>query len=67
VTLETILLLARALAVENRVPEPAELNEALQMPLSLYWGEVLPTVSEFAAAPSSPATQVVQKLQKMAG
>jgi hypothetical protein len=67
VTLETIVLLARALAVENRVPEPAELNEALQMPLSLYWGEVLPTVSEFAAAPSSPATQVVQKLQKMAG
>jgi hypothetical protein len=55
-----------ALAVENRVPEPAELNEALQAPLSLYWGEVLPAISEFAALPSSPATQIAQKLQKIA-
>jgi hypothetical protein len=65
-TLETILLLGQALAVENRVPEPAELNEALQAPFSLYWGEVLPAISEFALTPSSPATQVAKTLQKMA-
>ena len=65
-TLETILLLGRALAVENCVPEPAELNEALKEPLSLYWGEVLPAISEFATVPSSPATQLAQKLQKIA-
>ena len=65
-TLETILLLGRALAVENRVPEPAELNEALKAPLSFYWGEVLPAISEFAVTPSLPATQVAQKLQKIA-
>jgi superfamily II DNA/RNA helicase len=66
-TLETILLLARAFAVENRVPEPAELNEALQAPLSLYWGDVLPAISEFAVTASSPPTQVVKTLQKIAG
>jgi hypothetical protein len=65
-TLETILLLGRALAVENRVPEPAEPNEALQAPLSLYWGEVLPAISEFAVTSSSLATPVAKMLQKMA-
>jgi hypothetical protein len=65
-TLETVLLLGRALAVENRVPEPAELNEALQAPLSLYWSEALPAISEFAVAPSSPASQAVKALQKIA-
>jgi superfamily II DNA or RNA helicase len=65
-TLEAIILLGRALAVENRVPEPAELNETLQAPLSLYWGEVLPAISEFTATPSASAIQIAQKLQKIA-
>jgi hypothetical protein len=52
--------------VENRVPEPAELDEALQAPLSHYWGEALPAISEFAVTPSSSAAQVAQKLQKIA-
>jgi superfamily II DNA or RNA helicase len=64
--LETILLLGRAIAVANRVPEPAELNEALQAPISIYWGEALPAISEFATTPSSPATQVAERLQKIA-
>jgi hypothetical protein len=64
--LETILLLGRAIAVANRVPEPAELNEALQAPISIYWGEALPAISEFATTPSSPATQVAETLQKIA-
>jgi hypothetical protein len=49
------------------VPEPTEVNHALQAPLSHYWGEVLPAISEFAVTPSSPATEVAQKLQKMTG
>lgn len=65
-SLETILLLGRALAVENRAPEPAELAEALQAPLSLYWGEALPAISEFATTPFSPADQVARALQKIA-
>ncbi|MGH7826167.1 MAG: SNF2-related protein, partial [Candidatus Binatia bacterium] len=65
-SMETILLLAQALAVENRVPEPAELKQALQNPMSLYWGEALPAISEFAATPSLPATAVVKTLEKIA-
>lgn len=65
-SLESIFLLSRALAVENRLPEPNELNEALQAPLSIYWGEALPAVSEFATTPFSPATQVTGMLQKIA-
>ncbi len=63
--LETVLLLGRVLAVENRLTEPAEVNEALQAPLSLYWGEALPAVSEFAATPSLPAAHVNKTLQKI--
>jgi hypothetical protein len=66
-SLEGMLLLGRALAVENRVPEPSELNQVLQAPLSLFWGEALPAISEFAATPSSPASQVANTLQKIAG
>jgi hypothetical protein len=64
--LETVLLLGRVLAVENRLPEPATMNEALQAPLSLYWGDVLPAVSEFAATNSLPAAHVTKALQKIA-
>jgi hypothetical protein len=64
--LETVLLLGRVLAVQNRLPEPAEVNEALQAPLSHYWGETLPAVSELAATPSLPAAHVIKALQKMA-
>lgn len=64
-SLESIFLLSRALAVENRLPEPSELNEALQAPISIYWGEALPAVSEFATTPFSPATQVTGMLQKI--
>ena len=64
--LETVLLLGRVLAVENRLTEPAEVNEALQAPLSHYWGEALTGISEFAATPSLPAPHVTNALQKMA-
>jgi superfamily II DNA or RNA helicase len=64
--LEAVLLLGRVLAVENRLPEPAEVNEALKAPLSLYWAEALPAVSEFATTNSLPAAHVAQALQKIA-
>jgi SNF2-related domain/Helicase conserved C-terminal domain len=64
--LETVLLLGRVLAVENRLPEPAAMNEALQAPLSHYWAEALPAVSEFTATNSLPAAHVAKALQKIA-
>ncbi len=65
-SLEGVLWLARALAVENRAPEPAELNDALQAPLSLYWGEALPAISEFVTDSSLPATPLAKALEKAA-
>ena len=58
------LLLGRALAVENRVPEPAKLEEGLASPVSLFWGEALGAIRQFAAEPTAPAAVVVVALEK---
>jgi len=42
---EAALSLARALAVENRLPEPADLADAARPPLSLHWPELMPAIS----------------------
>jgi len=52
--IEAALHLARALAVEGRLPEPAELNEALLPPLSHCWKAALPRLRSFAADPTQP-------------
>ena len=52
--LDTIHTLAGALAVENRLPEPPALPDALQPPLSHLWREALPTLRAFVDNPSSP-------------
>jgi hypothetical protein len=64
--LEAILSLGRALAAENRAPEPAELTEVLRPPVSLYWGEPLQEISHFAATPSSPAARLAETLGTIA-
>ncbi|MBI4523552.1 MAG: DEAD/DEAH box helicase [Deltaproteobacteria bacterium] len=65
--LESVLLLARAMAVANRMPEPTELNEAVQPPLSIYWGEALPAINDLATNPSLTVIPVAETLQKIAG
>jgi hypothetical protein len=64
--LETIVLLGRAMAVANRIREPAELEEALEAPLSIYWGDALPAIKKLATTPSSPVAPVAETLQKIA-
>ncbi|MBU6410900.1 MAG: SWF/SNF helicase family protein, partial [Verrucomicrobia bacterium] len=52
--------LGTALAVESRLPEPAELKDALRPPLSHGWKEALPLVRDFVNDPASawePATE----------
>ena len=45
---EAIHAAAHALAVENRLPEPASLKDVLaRQPWSLHWGDSLPTLREF--------------------
>ncbi|PYV10057.1 MAG: hypothetical protein DMG07_21850 [Acidobacteria bacterium] len=58
------LLLGRALAVENRVPEPAKLEEGLASPVSLFWGGALDAIRQFAAEAAAPAGVVVAALEK---
>ena len=62
---EATLWTGRALAVENRLPEPAAIEESLRPPLSLLWEEALPTLHELASTPSSPTTRVTEILQRL--
>ncbi len=63
--LESALWVGRALAVENRLPVPAELKEAIRSPLALYWGETLYVIHEFASDSASSLAPVPDILQKM--
>lgn len=60
--LDAMLGFARALAVEHRLPEPDEVNEALQPPLSHCWAHILPTLRAFWQEPSSEWKPVVECL-----
>ena len=63
VLLEAALALSRALAIENRLPEPATLDEVLMPPLSHLCGESLPALREFAADPGHPWEPFAHQLQ----
>lgn len=56
--LEAIVPLARALAIENRLPEPTTLDQALLPPLSLRWKEALPELRNFIADPALPTKRI---------
>lgn len=62
---EATLWAGRALAVENRLPEPAEMKDSLRPPLSRLWGDALPALHELAASPSLPPAHVTAVLQKL--
>jgi hypothetical protein len=64
--LEAVLPLGRALAVENRIPEPASLNEAFFAPLSHQWGGALTPLREFLSNESSSDWKpILEHLQKI--
>jgi hypothetical protein len=63
--LEAIHTLARALAVEQRLPEPSELKDALQPPLAHCWAETLPALKTFVQEPESdwkPAAECLARV-----
>jgi hypothetical protein len=62
--LEAALMLARALAVEGRLPEPASLEDALLPPLSHGWKELLPALRGFAADSAQPWQPVFSQMEK---
>jgi len=63
--LEAVHSFARALAVENRLPEPAAVGDGLLPPLSRCWKEALPIVRAFVAEPTQPWQPLAQSLDKL--
>jgi superfamily II DNA or RNA helicase len=60
--LEGLLPLGCALAVEQRFPEPASLNDALLPPLSAFWKGTLPLLREFTGDAARPCQPLLDAL-----
>ena len=63
--LDGAMHLARALAVEHRLPEPASFDGALLPPFSHCWKGSLPTLRQFAADSDSPWQHALDHLEKL--
>ena len=63
--LEAAHTLARALAVANRFPEPATLDDALLPPLSHLWSDALPLLRKFVASNDQPWQPLTSRLEKL--
>jgi hypothetical protein len=55
---------ARALAVEHRLPEPAEPKDAVLPPLSLHWAESLPLLRDFLNNPAQDWKPVIEAITR---
>jgi len=62
--LDSLLPLGCALAVENRLPEPAALKDLLLPPISHCWQEALSLLRDFSASPALPCQPVIEALEK---
>jgi hypothetical protein len=63
--LETLLPLGRALAIENRLPQPNSLDDVLLAPLSLCWNDALTVLRGFIADPAQPCAPVLTALERI--
>ena len=61
--LEALVNLSRALAVETRIPEPAEPKDILLAPASHCWKEALPSIREFVLSAGIPAGRVSHEIE----
>jgi len=62
--LDAVVPLGCALAVENRLPEPASLQDALLPPLGLVWKDALSTLRVFVQDPSHPVAVAAAALER---
>jgi hypothetical protein len=60
--LEALLPLGRALAIENRVPEPTSTEHAMLPPLSMCWKETLPTLRTFLTDATAAVKPIAERL-----
>lgn len=63
--LDALLPLGRALAIENRLPEPASTDQALLPPLSLCWKEALQELRIFISDATAALEPVTERLDKL--
>ncbi|MGD0812178.1 MAG: hypothetical protein ABSA83_01120 [Verrucomicrobiota bacterium] len=63
--LEAVLPLGCALAVENRLPEPASTQDALLPPLGLLWKDALSILRAFVQDASQPVVSAAAALERI--
>ena len=63
--LEAALATSCALAIENRLPEPSALDDALLPPLSHCWSGTLFSLRRFSADATQPSKPVVEALDQL--
>ena len=63
--LDAVLPLGCALAVENRLPEPAALQDALLPPLGLHWKDALSILRGFVQDATQPVAPAVAALDRI--
>lgn len=61
--LDTILHLAQAAAVEQRLPKPERAPEAMVPPLYFHWGEAGAMLRDFISNETAPRDEVLRTLQ----
>ena len=63
--IEAVLPLGCALAVENRLPEPASLQDALLPPWGIVWKDAVSTLRRFVQDASQPVAPAAAALEKI--
>jgi len=63
--LQSALWVSKALAVENRAPEPEKLEDAFRPPTSVFWAADLTSIRDFAADPCRPSSPIADTLQRL--
>lgn len=61
--LDAALALSRALAVENRLPEPGALDDALHPPLAVAWGARIAGLRDYVSQPVADAQPLIAMLE----
>jgi len=60
--LESILHQSRVFAVQSRLPEPDNIQNALVPPISILWGEKVNLLREYLANPTKPCRFAMEAL-----
>ena len=63
--LDAALALSRALAVENRLPEPGTLEAVFEHPLAAAWGAPVAVLQDFVSQPAADGQVLIQAMEEL--